>query len=96
MAVLKEWEEKVPIVLVIEPDSLPNLASNLADPHCGNTATQAAYLQGVTYAVTAIAKAAPKVTLYLDAAHGGWLGWENNIAAFLKVVGFRCAPSACT
>ena len=23
--------------------------------------------------------------MYLDAAHGGWLGWTNNIALFTKV-----------
>ena len=24
--------------------------------------------------------------MYLDAAHGGWLGWSNNLSQFLKVV----------
>merc|ERR1712151_611029 len=41
--VLREYDGKVPIVLVIEPDSLPNLTTNKVDPRCGNTATQAAY-----------------------------------------------------
>jgi len=44
--VLDAFDESVPIVLIIEPDSLPNLATNLADAHCGNSATQAAYLTG--------------------------------------------------
>ena len=57
VAVLKKYDGKVPIALVIEPDSLPNLATNLADPHCGNSATQAAYNQGVPYAINAIATA---------------------------------------
>jgi cellulose 1,4-beta-cellobiosidase len=86
VAVLKKYDNKLPIILVIEPDSIPNLATNQADPHCGNSATQAAYKQGVTYAVNEIAKNAPSVTMYLDAAHGGWLGWENNINSFLSTV----------
>ena len=39
VGVLKQFDGKVPIVLIIEPDSLPNLATNQGDPHCGNTAT---------------------------------------------------------
>jgi cellulose 1,4-beta-cellobiosidase len=27
----------------------------------------------------------PNVTLYLDAAHGGWLGWNDNLAPSAKV-----------
>jgi len=38
-AVLEKYQNAVDIVLVIEPDSLPNLATNLGDPHCGNQAT---------------------------------------------------------
>lgn len=73
-ATIKQYCGKVPMVLVIEPDSLPNLASNMADPHCGNSATVAAYSQGIPYAVQTLAAACPSATQYLDAAHGGWLG----------------------
>jgi cellulose 1,4-beta-cellobiosidase len=51
VTVLKAWHTKVPIVVVIEPDSLPNLATNTGDPRCGNTATTAAYKEGIAYAV---------------------------------------------
>jgi cellulose 1,4-beta-cellobiosidase len=85
VAVLKAWDAKVPIALIIEPDSLPNLATNLADPHCGNTATQASYKQGIPYAVNAIAAATTNTVMYLDAAHGGWLGWEDNLEAFVAL-----------
>jgi cellulose 1,4-beta-cellobiosidase len=30
---------RVPVVAVVEPDSLPNLATNQGDPRCGNIAT---------------------------------------------------------
>ena len=51
------------MVAIIEPDSLPNLATNMGDPHCGNAATKAAYLQGIPYAIQTIAAASPNVTM---------------------------------
>lgn len=85
-AVLSKYDGRVPIVLVIEPDSLPNLSTNKADPRCGNTATVAAYTRGIGYAVQQIGKRAPGVTMYLDAGHGGWLGWKNNMQDFVQIV----------
>jgi cellulose 1,4-beta-cellobiosidase len=76
---------KVPIVAIIEPDSLPNLATNQADNHCGNSATQAAYKQGIPYAVNQIATV-KNVVQYLDGAHGGWLGWPDNMQQFTTLV----------
>jgi cellulose 1,4-beta-cellobiosidase len=84
--VLQEYQEKVSVVLVIEPDSLPNLATNEADPRCGNPATQAAYKQGVKYSVEQLTTHAPEVVLYLDAAHGGWLGWEHSTVKFMNTI----------
>jgi cellulose 1,4-beta-cellobiosidase len=80
--VLKEYEGKVPIALVIEPDSLPNLATNQADPHCGNSATTASYKVGIPYAINTIYAAVPSIPMYLDAAHGGWVGWSDNMGKF--------------
>ncbi|MFO0649019.1 MAG: glycoside hydrolase family 6 protein [Polyangiales bacterium] len=62
------------IAAIIEPDSLPNLATNLTVPACA--AAQNAYREGVAYAVRTLS--APNVSLYLDAAHAGWLGWPDN------------------
>jgi len=81
-ALLARYNGVVPIVLVIEPDSLPNLATNQADPHCGNTATTAAYEQGIPYAVSTLKAQCPACSLYVDAAHSGWLGWPNNMQSF--------------
>lgn len=81
-----EYQDRVPIVAIIEPDSLPNLATNLADPHCGNSATTNAYKTGITFAVTTIATVAPKVTIYIDAAHGGWLGWSSGLDSFTTLI----------
>ena len=40
-ALIKQYAS-VPLVAIIEPDSLPNLATNLGNPNCANTATGAA------------------------------------------------------
>ncbi|GAB5037178.1 glycoside hydrolase family 6 protein [Nannochloropsis oceanica] len=84
--VLKKFQGKVPIALVIEPDSLPNLATNLGDPRCGSKATVNAYEQGVAYAVEQIGTHAPDVMMYLDSSHGGWLGWEHSLMDYLAIL----------
>mmetsp|Transcript_79183 Transcript_79183/g.223911 ORF Transcript_79183/g.223911 Transcript_79183/m.223911 type:complete len:500 (+) Transcript_79183:53-1552(+) len=83
--VLQEYAGRVPIAVVIEPDSLPNLATNQGDPRCG-AATRHAYTEGISYAVGQITTRAPEVAVYLDAAHGGWLGWQNNLVTFLEML----------
>jgi len=82
----QQYQNTVPIVAIIEPDSLPNLATNQNDPHCGNSATMTAYTTGINYAVTQIGQNCPQVTMYVDAAHGGWLGWSNNLQDFVQIV----------
>jgi len=84
VAVFKNYP-MVPIVAIIEPDSLPNLATNQADPHCGNSATSTAYKIGIPYAIEQISSCS-NVKIYLDAAHGGWLGWPNNLQSFASTV----------
>eukprot|EP01111_Echinosteliopsis_oligospora_P000464 TRINITY_DN104_c0_g1_i3.p1 TRINITY_DN104_c0_g1~~TRINITY_DN104_c0_g1_i3.p1 ORF type:complete len:604 (-),score=182.93 TRINITY_DN104_c0_g1_i3:72-1775(-) len=73
----------MPIVAIVEPDSLPNLATNLGTPKCA--ASVYAYKTGVSYAVQRLGTL-PNVAQYIDAAHGGWLGWETGRAAFASVV----------
>ena len=91
-AVLEKYSS-VPVAVVIEPDSLPNLATNMEDPRCGNSATQTAYVQGITYAIDTLHRRAPRAALYLDAGHGGWLGWPDKADDFLRSVD-RLGPSA--
>ncbi|KAF6835001.1 Cellobiohydrolase II [Colletotrichum musicola] len=64
------------ILLVIEPDSLANLITNLNVPKCAGA--QAAYLECTNYAVTKLNL--PNVAMYLDGGHAGWLGWQANLA----------------
>jgi cellulose 1,4-beta-cellobiosidase len=62
------------IVIILEPDSLPNLATNLNVPKCAES--QDVYRNSVAYAIAQLSL--PNVWLYLDAAHAGWLGWDGN------------------
>jgi cellulose 1,4-beta-cellobiosidase len=70
-----------PIVVVLEPDSLGNLATNMAIPMCQEA--RPAYKEGVAYAIKQFAL--PNVSVYLDAAHSGWLGWPDNMAKIARV-----------
>ncbi|KAJ5272510.1 hypothetical protein N7478_007635 [Penicillium angulare] len=65
----------VQTILVIEPDSLANLVTNLNVAKCANA--EAAYLECVNYAL--IQLNLPNVAMYIDAGHAGWLGWSANI-----------------
>lgn len=62
------------IVAILEPDSLPNVVTNLNVPKCA--LSQLLYKNSVAYAVAKLSL--PNVYLYLDAAHAGWLGWDGN------------------
>ena len=70
-----------PIVVVLEPDSLGNLATNMDLPMCQEA--KSAYKNGVAYAIKSFAL--PNVSVYLDAAHSGWLGWDDNRAKIARV-----------
>mmetsp|Transcript_6025 Transcript_6025/g.19322 ORF Transcript_6025/g.19322 Transcript_6025/m.19322 type:complete len:886 (+) Transcript_6025:78-2735(+) len=84
--VLQKYAGKVPVAVVVEPDSLPNLATNSDDPRCGGQATKQAYGEGIKYAVEQLTSKTPEVAVYLDAAHGGWLGWQDNLVAFMRML----------
>ncbi|WP_433514512.1 glycoside hydrolase family 6 protein [Nonomuraea sp. CA-143628] len=65
------------IVTIIEPDSLPNLITNLSFPKCAEANSTGAYVQGVQYALNKL-HAMSNVYTYIDAAHHAWLGWDSN------------------
>ncbi|MBO9598336.1 MAG: glycoside hydrolase family 6 protein [Cohnella sp.] len=65
------------IVTVIEPDSLPNLVTNLSDPACAAANSSNIYRDGTRYALDKL-HAIPNVYTYLDIGHSGWLGWDSN------------------
>ncbi|TVY54490.1 1,4-beta-D-glucan cellobiohydrolase CEL6C [Lachnellula cervina] len=63
------------VALIIEPDSLPNLVTNINETACANAASD--YKAGVAYALSNLNL--PNVAMYIDAGHGGWLGWDANL-----------------
>lgn len=61
--------------LIIEPDSLPNLVTNADLQTCKDS--KSSYEEGVAYALKSLNL--PNVVMYVDAGHGGWLGWNDNL-----------------
>jgi cellulose 1,4-beta-cellobiosidase len=74
----------VHIVAVIEPDGLPNLVTNVGDPECAQANSTGIYAQGVEYALDRL-HAVPNVYTYLDMAHSGWLGWDDNLSRTVQL-----------
>jgi len=71
------------VVLVIEPDSLANMVTNMGVAKCANAA--ATYKELTTYAIQQLNL--PNVAMYLDAGHAGWLGWSANIGPAATMFG---------
>jgi len=66
------------IIASIEPDSLPNLVTNSGLAACAAVAQSGVYVDGITYALRRFSEM-DNVYTYLDIAHSGWLGWDNNL-----------------
>jgi cellulose 1,4-beta-cellobiosidase len=62
--------------IVLEPDSLGNLVTNMGVERCAAAAS--IYKEGIAHAISSLQF--DNVHLYIDAAHGGWLGWADNLA----------------
>ncbi|KAI1841545.1 hypothetical protein JX266_012297 [Neoarthrinium moseri] len=75
VTLIKQYSD-VRIILVIEPDSLANLVTNLSVSKCANA--KSAYLECTNYALENLNL--PNVAMYLDAGHAGWLGWPANLS----------------
>ncbi|KAL2071449.1 hypothetical protein VTL71DRAFT_12684 [Oculimacula yallundae] len=73
----------VKTILLIEPDSLANMVTNLNVPKCAGAA--ASYKEGVSYAMQQLNL--PQVSMYLDAGHAGWLGWPANVGPAATLFG---------
>ncbi|KAJ3042633.1 hypothetical protein HDV00_006912 [Rhizophlyctis rosea] len=87
--IAKYQGKNLKFAISIEPDSLPNLVTNIDDPatpdvvegvpKCDFAAPY--YKDLIAYTIKKLQF--PDVTLYLDAAHGNWLGWNMPGAAKL-------------
>ena len=83
----------VRFVLVIEPDSLPNLVTNTGMSfniaNCDQAQSTGVYSQGIQFAINTFHPIS-NAYLYLDIGHSAWLGWPNNasgaVTLFTNVV----------
>jgi cellulose 1,4-beta-cellobiosidase len=69
------------IVAVLEPDSLANIATNMANEKCA--VVDQVYKRTNAYAISKLSL--PNVFLYMDAAHTGWLGWPKNLKKIVPI-----------
>ncbi|MDQ7907877.1 glycoside hydrolase family 6 protein [Phytohabitans sp. ZYX-F-186] len=70
------------IINIIEIDSLPNLITNVSGratetAMCNTMKANGNYVNGVGYALAKLG-AIPNTYQYIDAAHHGWIGWDDN------------------
>jgi cellulose 1,4-beta-cellobiosidase len=79
-----EFLRRLEVVLVVEPDSLPNAVTNLALGRC--SAAVPGYEAGISYVLDRLATL-PHVSAYLDAGNSGWLGWPGNLAKAADLYG---------
>ncbi len=73
------------IVMVIEPDSLPNIITNVSFPKVAEAKSTGAYVQGIQYAVGTL-RSITNTYAYIDVAHAGWLGWPSNFKPFVDLL----------
>jgi len=79
---LKNYKSQ-PVVLIVEPDSLANLVTNLeSTPACRDS--ESYYLDGHAYLLKKFG-VLPNVAMYLDIGHAFWLGWDDNREKAAKV-----------
>ena len=76
------------IVTVIEPDSYPNMLTNVGvgKTVCDSVNQKGVYVDGIRYTLNKLSTL-KNVYMYLDIAHSGWLGWDNNRAK--AIAGFK-------
>jgi cellulose 1,4-beta-cellobiosidase len=83
---------KLNTALILEPDSLANLVTNLEKPTCA--AAEPIYKRSIAYAIAKLSL--PNAFIYVDAAHAGWLGWPRNIvksyAVYKEVLAMAGGP----
>ncbi|CAG0926680.1 cellulose 1,4-beta-cellobiosidase [Thermoflexales bacterium] len=65
------------IVAVIEPDSLPNLVTNLSFAKCQEANGPGGYVENTQYALNKLHPVS-NFYAYIDIGHAGWLGWPDN------------------
>lgn len=75
------------IIAIIEPDSLPNLVTNLSTPACQQAADAThGYVANTRYTLSKLYPIS-NVYAYVDIGHSGWLGWTDNFGKAVTLIG---------
>lgn len=75
------------IIAIIEPDSLPNLVTNLSTPACQEAADMThGYIPNTRYTLNKLSQIS-NVYSYVDIGHSGWLGWDDNFGKAITLIG---------
>lgn len=74
--ILKENPRKA-FAIIVEPEILSTIVVNSDIQSCRSLA--ASFNINMAYALNALS--VPNAVLYIDAGHGGWLGWDANLKA---------------
>ena len=75
------------IIAIIEPDSLPNLVTNLSTPACQQAADAThGYVPNTRYTLSKLYPIT-NVYSYVDIGHSGWLGWTENFGKAVTLIG---------
>lgn len=70
--------KKVPMSFIVEPDALASLVTSATIPSCQARSTKTSYREGIKYAVEKLSETCPQSAIYIDVAHGNWMGWDKN------------------
>lgn len=75
------------IIAIVEPDSLPNLVTNLSTPACQEaTDPTHGYVANTRYTLSKLYPIT-NVYSYVDIGHSGWLGWTDNFGKAVTLIG---------
>lgn len=74
------------IIAIIEPDSLPNLVTNISTPKCQEAAGPGGYREATQYTLNQLYPL-KNVYSYVDIGHSGWLGWSENLSKASRLIG---------
>jgi cellulose 1,4-beta-cellobiosidase len=74
-------------IAVIEPDSLPNLVTNLSFAKCTEAqSTTDGYVVNTQYTLNKLS-ALSNFYSYIDIGHAGWMGWDTNFTPGATLIG---------
>jgi cellulose 1,4-beta-cellobiosidase len=85
VAILKNYPS-LRIICILEPDTIPNLITNLSIAKCAEADSSGSYAVCLQYAINQIDSVGGNTYIYIDIAHSAWLGWSDNFQPFINKI----------